>query len=525
MNDISFKSEAPGPTSGDSSSSVYDRYDAGSTSIRIMALTASFWALCQNAAPKLVSFFSFIVMAHYLTPDEIGIAAAIGAYLAFAELICEQGLGETLVQRRDVTHEDSNLVFWTILGVGVLTGFVTFFGAGYIAEFLRAPELETYIRVTAIYLPIAGLGVVQQSIYKRRLDYKWLGLRSAVAAIISGVVAVVVAWLGGGSWALITQITAFGALSAMLLWIKAPFKPSFRISLKNAASIFSFSSAVAGTRLIEFVALRAIEFIILARLGAAALGAYFLGAKLAQTALHLISPPLIDVAHALFSGANHHREQARELYFRVVVICGLTAVPIMAQLSALSMDVATTVYGSNGALAAPVLGYLSGLGALWSIQYVNVSFASASGRPIYNMSFALLRAVLTTTLLILVPVHNVIEIVLIFAVAEALLFPISIWLISMLCGISIAAWISRVGATLAAAGIMYATMVAIGDNVLHDLPSLLRILILAPLGAATFAFVVWALDGKRTLELLRGNNLSQSDVGRDNGTGTPTFSA
>lgn len=525
MNDIAFKPESSVPTSGDSAPPGYERYDASAASVRVIALTASFWALCQNAAPKLVSFFSFIVMAHYLTPEEIGIAAAIGAYLAFAELICEQGLGETLVQRRNVTHEDSNLVFWTILGVGILTGFATFFGAGHIANFLSAPELETYIRVTAIYLPIAGLGVVQQSIYKRRLDYKWLGLRSAVAAIISGVVAVVVAWLGGGSWALITQITAFGALSAMLLWIKAPFKASFRISLQNAASIFSFSSAVAGTRLIEFVALRAIEFIILARLGAAALGAYFLGAKLAQTALHLISPPLIDVAHALFSGANNNREQARELYFRVVVICGLTAVPIMAQLSALSLDVATLVYGANGSLAAPVLGYLSGIGAFWSILFVNISFASASGRPIYNMSFALLRAVLTTTLLVLAPVHNVIEIVLIFAAAETLLFPISIWLTSRLCGISIAAWIGRVGATLAAAGIMYATMVVVGDHVLRDWPSLLRIFVLAPLGATVFAFVAWALDGQRILAVLRGDNFNQLEERLVDGTGAPTSSA
>src|SRR4029079_2631424 len=166
------------------------------------------------------------IMTRFLSPTEIGIAAAIGALLALAELVCEQGLGDTLAARRSVTRADQNLVFCTILGTALVVAATMSLGADFIAGLLRAPELDTYIHIAALYLPLAGIGVVQQSIYRRKLEYRWIGVRSAIAAVISAVFAVATAWAGGGAWALIVQITTFGALSSTLLWVGKPFIPT-----------------------------------------------------------------------------------------------------------------------------------------------------------------------------------------------------------------------------------------------------------------------------------------------------------
>ncbi len=141
--------------------------EAGHAGLQRRALRASLWSLSQNAVPKVVSFVAFMVIARFLTPDQIGIAAAIGAILALAELACEQGFGDTIVQRREMSNDDLNFVFWTIFGTAVITGTAMFLAATQIAQLFRSPDLVPYIRFAAIYLPIAGIGVVQQSIYRR----------------------------------------------------------------------------------------------------------------------------------------------------------------------------------------------------------------------------------------------------------------------------------------------------------------------------------------------------------------------
>jgi O-antigen/teichoic acid export membrane protein len=472
--------------------------------LRIRVLRASFWALLQSSAPKFVSFIALMIMTRFLSPAEIGIAAAIGALLALAELICEQGLGDTLVQRHQVSRADQNLVFCTIVGTALVVAATMSLGADFIAGLLRAPELDTYIHIAALYLPLAGLGVVQQSIYRRKLEYRWIGVRSAIAAVISAIFAVATAWAGGGAWALIVQITMFGALSSTLLWVGRPFIPTLDIKGADVAGIFRYSSMLAGSKLVEFAASRSIEFIILGRLGAAALGLYFLGAKLAQTALQLISPPLVDVAHAVFSRAATDREQARELYLRGMLACGLIAVPLMIMLSVLSSEVVRVLYGNAAANAAPVLAYLSLLGALSCIQYVNLSFLNASGRPSISFLFTLARAVAINFLLLFSHADDVSEIVLIFALTETFLFPVSIWLATRLAGISIARWIGRMWPVLAAAAAMYVAMITLGTEAVADLHPVARILILGPAGALVFAGVAWMLDGRRILQFVRG---------------------
>src|SRR5262245_32952099 len=119
-----------------------ERHTPGGINPRIKVIQASLWAMLQNSAPKLVSFGAFLILASFLTPDEIGIAAAIAAILALAELICEQGFGDALVQRRQLTDADLNFAFWAVLGAGATAAVALLLSAHYLALLLRTPQLE-----------------------------------------------------------------------------------------------------------------------------------------------------------------------------------------------------------------------------------------------------------------------------------------------------------------------------------------------------------------------------------------------
>ncbi|MFV0295146.1 MAG: oligosaccharide flippase family protein, partial [Hyphomicrobiaceae bacterium] len=144
----------------------------------------------QSLVPKLISFLVFIFLARYLSAADIGIAGAIAAILAIAELVAEQGMGEALVQRRRITRSDLKAAFLVVLGMAVVVATITYLAAGLIATALKVPELEGYIRAVSFYIPIAGLGVVPQAMHKRALEFRPLAARSAISAVVSALVAV-----------------------------------------------------------------------------------------------------------------------------------------------------------------------------------------------------------------------------------------------------------------------------------------------------------------------------------------------
>jgi O-antigen/teichoic acid export membrane protein len=146
-------------------------------------LTAVIWALAQNWGGKLVSLFIIAFLARHLTAAELGMAAAVGSTLALAELLAEQGYGDALVQKHVLKDLDLATVFYISLGSALLLMCTLMLLSGQIASWLQMPGLSPMVSVAAIYLPVAALGICQQALYRRELQYRWLALRFITATL------------------------------------------------------------------------------------------------------------------------------------------------------------------------------------------------------------------------------------------------------------------------------------------------------------------------------------------------------
>ena len=78
------------------------------------------WTLIDTWGSQLLQFVIFAILAHLLTETDFGLVALAIVFVNFAQLFVDQGLGDALIQRREVTRMQLNTAFWVAVVTGLL---------------------------------------------------------------------------------------------------------------------------------------------------------------------------------------------------------------------------------------------------------------------------------------------------------------------------------------------------------------------------------------------------------------------
>ena len=158
----------------------------GARTVRSLA-----WALVQAWGGKLVTLVTYLLVARWLGPADVGLAAAVTLSLSLVLMIAEGGFSDALVQRASLHDDDLEWPFLCSIGMAVVLAAVMFVLAGRVETWLGVPGLAPYLRVACAFVPIGSASSFQEGLYKRRLDFRTLAMRQLVSVSVAGAVAVV----------------------------------------------------------------------------------------------------------------------------------------------------------------------------------------------------------------------------------------------------------------------------------------------------------------------------------------------
>ena len=139
-------------------------------------------------------------MVIILLPSDYGMIGMLAIFIAIAQTLIDSGFSNALIQKKDRSEIDYSTVFYFNIVVGIILYFILFFSSPLIARFYNTPELTGLTRVLALNLFINSLAVVQRAILSIKIDFKTQAKASFSAAIISGIVGIVMAYTGFGVW-------------------------------------------------------------------------------------------------------------------------------------------------------------------------------------------------------------------------------------------------------------------------------------------------------------------------------------
>ncbi|MEE8142834.1 MAG: lipopolysaccharide biosynthesis protein [Planctomycetota bacterium] len=337
------------------------------------------WAFALNWGQQGIAFLLTFVLAAILEPTSFGILAMAMVYVGFLQLLQEQGLTSSIVQRKELRALHLDSIFWVVLGGSLVLGLISIGMSHWWAAVNQLPELAQIITVLSVTLPLQALLMIPHAVLKRQLKFRELALGSNISALLGGIAGVSAALGGAGVWALVVQQLCNQVLQVTLLWPMSRWIPRIQFSGEACRELLAFSFLTFLAKVGLFLRNQSTVLLAGILLGPVAVGLYRLADRLRNTIMQLTLTPLYDVALPELSQLQDQPGLLRDNVLRRLRLSSLIIIPTMAAVAALS-DPLTLALGPQWADASHVIKVLCAMGALQTVNASPGQVLVAKGR-------------------------------------------------------------------------------------------------------------------------------------------------
>lgn len=170
-------------------------------------LTNIFWKYGERTLVQLVTFIVSIILARLLLPSDYGLIAMVSVFIHLANVFVEGGFNSALIQKQDADDEDFSTVQIFSLLFSVALYCLIYVSAPSIASFYgdSYDNLEVVLRVLSLQIIILAFNSVQQAYFSKKMLFRSLFYASAISAMVSGFIGIVLAYKNFGIWSLVLQ--------------------------------------------------------------------------------------------------------------------------------------------------------------------------------------------------------------------------------------------------------------------------------------------------------------------------------
>lgn len=346
------------------------------------AFKGVFWSFCERFGSLLILFTTNIVLARILSPNEFGLIGILMAFVFFFNILIDGGLGNALVQRKNLTNDDCSTIFFTNIGVAVVCYIALFFGAGPIISFFNQPEYAVILlRVLGLIILIDAFSTVQNNILIRSLNFKRITLIKVGAAFISSSIAIISTFYGLGVWCLALQYILNSLLKSIFLWTSTNWYPTFTFNVQSFKELFGFGSKILMAGLLE-EGYRLVQVLIIGKFYHAKEVGYFTQAKQLQAVpINTIFNIVNQVTFPIFAKLQDDKEQLIRGLSRGIKLLTFINFPLMIGLMVIAEPLFLLLYSDKWIEAVPYFQWLcGGWGLLIVVHNVNMNTLKAIGR-------------------------------------------------------------------------------------------------------------------------------------------------
>jgi O-antigen/teichoic acid export membrane protein len=326
------------------------------------------WSLALLVGKYLLSMGSTAILARLLSPSDYGLLGMVAAVTALAQASSDFGLSWATVQRAELSRNQIDALLAINTGFGVFLMLLCALSAPYVAAFYHRPELAKIMIAASTALLLSALAVQPTSLMRRKMMLKELSLCSLWALLISSVVAIVLARLGFGYWALVIQLILQQAITTLLSFPMSGYFPQVPRNFLNIGSLVTFGGYSAAYGIVTYFARNLDNVLIGKYWGATALGYY------SRAYLLMTLPGMLVIGG--FSGvlipamASLRKEPVRMefAYIQALRIITVLGCSLAVGLAVAAPELVDFVYGSKWRAVVPILLWLSVAGVLQPIQ-------------------------------------------------------------------------------------------------------------------------------------------------------------
>jgi len=364
-------------------------------------ITGTIWSFIDSFANQGIQFIVGIILARILSPREFGLIGMLTIFIALSQSFIDSGFTSALIRKQDCTHKDYATVFYFNFVASLIFYLILFFFSGYIAVFFKEPQLELLLQILGIGLILNSFGIIQRTILTKNIDFKLQTRVSVLASILSGVIAIYMAYSGHGVWSLVALTLSRFGIASFLLWLWTKWKPTLTFSVESFKELFSFGSKLLISGLLD-TAYRNIYYLVIGKyFSAAQLGYYTRADQFQALPSQQLTGIFGRVSYPILSTIQNDLVKLRSAYIQLIRSTMLITFVLMLGMSAIAQPMILTLIGEKWLPAVIYLQMLCFVGMLYPLHALNLNMLTVQGRSDLFLRLEILKKLMGIPVIII----------------------------------------------------------------------------------------------------------------------------
>ena len=364
-------------------------------------LKAIIWSAMERFSTQGLQVLLSIIIARMVAPSCYGLVAMLNIFLAIGQSLIDSGFTSALIQKKDCKDEDYSTVFWFNLLVSIILYAIIFLCSPFIAAFYNQPELESITKFTTFIFIINAFAIVQRAKLTKKMDFKSQTKASLISVIGSGIVGVILAYLGFGVWALVTQSLLLGIIGTISLWYFSSWIPQLIFSWTSFKELGLFGSRLLLTGLLSTLYNNIYTMVI---------GKFYTPTELGyfNRMQHLASFPSKNITQIIARAVypkqckiQNENELLAYNYIKLLSLSSFGIFPLMCLFAAIAHPLVLILLGEKWIDGAPLLSLVCFAYIFDHIQYFNWQMLSVKGRSDLSLYTEILKKIAAAVILVI----------------------------------------------------------------------------------------------------------------------------
>ena len=295
-----------------------------------------FWSFGEQLLRKGSAALITLVLAWFLVPQDYGLVGVISIFLAVSYTFVEGGYRTALIRKHEVTQDELNTAFYTNIALSAGLYGLLWIAAPWVAEFYEQDRLTLLLRVATTSLIFQALSIVHSTVMQRQMMFRLQVVTNLPAAILSGLIAIALAWLGWGVWSIVAQMVMFPVINGILFWRTGIWHPSLSFSGRDLKDLSRFSLLVLVTDLQREFFARMYMATIAKFAALSVAGLYFFAERVRDLVVQQLVTAVQQVTYPALVRIQDDDDRLLDGYRRIVSLSVFVIYPVFLCLSALS---------------------------------------------------------------------------------------------------------------------------------------------------------------------------------------------
>ncbi|MBG6221044.1 MULTISPECIES: lipopolysaccharide biosynthesis protein [unclassified Janthinobacterium] len=332
---------------------------------------ASFsFSFAERYTALLLGIIASMVLARLLTPAEVGVYALAAVLVALAQVVRDFGVGQYLIQEKQLDAVKLRAALATSLLVAWLLASLVLLLSAPLARWYGEPRLTLVLRLLAINFLLIPFSALTLPMLRRQLRFRAIYAINAANSVANVLVAVLLALQGYSYmsmvWAALAGSCASLAVSLLVRPRELPWLPGWR----GMGAIARFGAYATGGSLVDEAGVAAPDLIIGKLLGIESLALFGKAQSVLNIFNQAITSAISPVVFPLFAArarGEGGQGGAQLVYLRTISYMTALAWPFFLFLACMALPLIKVLYGTQWLGCVPLIRIICLSSAVYSM--------------------------------------------------------------------------------------------------------------------------------------------------------------